>query len=165
MIFIHVILNDICLLCCHLPQKLFHDTPVFSVQMYLSVHKLLQQYTKNYIDSIHNEISTYLNIDTKIIHVIIYDISISSSYCHCNLMWTAITCTTISTHEILQLLMTYRLATIFYRKMNWYELWDISTILWLSLSSSPPIASCIISYMQKEYTKWYDTKQIYMLNI
>ena len=66
-------------------------------QMYLSVHKLLQQYTKNYIDSIQNEISAYLNIDTKIIHVIIYDISISSSYCHWNLLWTAITCTTIST--------------------------------------------------------------------
>ena len=67
------------------------------IQMYLSVHKLLQQYTKNYIDSIQNEISAYLDIDTKIIHVIIYDISISSSYYHWNLLWTAITCTTIST--------------------------------------------------------------------
>ena len=55
-------------------------------QIYLSVHKLLQQYTKIYIDSIQNEISAYLDIDTKIIHVIVYDISISSSYCHWNLL-------------------------------------------------------------------------------
>ena len=31
MIFIHVMLNDICLPCCHLPQTLFHDTPAYSV--------------------------------------------------------------------------------------------------------------------------------------
>ena len=42
------------------------------IQMYLSVHKLSQQYTKNYIYSMQNEISAYLDIDTKIIHVIIY---------------------------------------------------------------------------------------------
>ena len=66
-------------------------------EMYLSVHKLLQQYTKNYIDSIQNDISAYLDIDTKMIHVKIYDISISSSYGHWNLLWTTFTCTTIST--------------------------------------------------------------------
>ena len=26
----HVILNDICLPCCHLPKTLFHDSPVHS---------------------------------------------------------------------------------------------------------------------------------------
>ena len=31
MIFIHVMLNDICLPCCHLPKTLFHDTPAYSV--------------------------------------------------------------------------------------------------------------------------------------
>ena len=31
MIFIHVMLNDICLPCCHLPKTLFHDTPMYSV--------------------------------------------------------------------------------------------------------------------------------------
>ena len=66
-------------------------------EMYLLVHKLLQQYTKNYIDNIQNDILAYLDIDTKMIHVIIYDISISTSYGHWNLLWITIAYTTIST--------------------------------------------------------------------
>ena len=98
MIFIHVMLNDICLPCCHLPKKLFQDTPVYSVpdapisrQIIATVYqKLHWQYPKW-------NISEYWDIDTKIFHVMIYDISVSLSYYHWNLLWTAITCTTIST--------------------------------------------------------------------
>ena len=62
------------------------------------------QYT-NYCNSIPKisltvwkvKISAYLDIDTKIMHVFIYKISIISSYWHWNLLRTAITCTTIST--------------------------------------------------------------------
>ena len=43
-----------------------------------------------------NEISEYLDTYPKMIHVIIYEISIISSYFHWNLLLTAITCTTIS---------------------------------------------------------------------
>ena len=37
--------------------------------------------------------------------------------------------------------------------------------LWHSPSSSSAVVSWIISYMQKDYTKWYDTKHIYILHI
>ena len=49
--------------------------------------------------------------------------------------------------------------------MTWYEWWHISTILSHALSSPPPVASCIISYIQKEYTKWNDTTYIYFIYI
>ena len=82
MIFIHVMLNDICLPCCHLPKTLFHGSPVHSDPDVPISTQIIKQYTKNYIDSMQNEISAYLDIDTKIIHVIIYEVSIISSYCH-----------------------------------------------------------------------------------
>ena len=75
-------LNDICLPCCYLQQTLFHHTPTYSVQDVSISTKLLQQYAKNDIDSTQSDISVYLNIGNKMIHVIIYDISISSSYGH-----------------------------------------------------------------------------------
>ena len=54
MIIIHVMLNDICLPCCHLSKKLCHDTPVYSVpdvpistQIIATVYqKLHRQYPK-----------------------------------------------------------------------------------------------------------------------
>ena len=73
-------LNDICLLCCHLPQTLFHHTPVYSVQDVPISRQIIATVYQNYIDSVQNAISVYLDIDTKMINVIIYDISISSIF-------------------------------------------------------------------------------------
>ena len=98
MIFMHVMLNDICLPCCHLPKTLFLDTPVYSVpDVPISTQIIATVYQKLHWHYPKWNISAYLDIDTKIIHVIIYDISMSSSFCHWNLLWTAIACTTIST--------------------------------------------------------------------
>ena len=56
MIFIHVMLNDICLPCCHLPKTLFHDTPVYSVpDVPISTQIIATVWPTNYIDSIQNE--------------------------------------------------------------------------------------------------------------
>ena len=159
-------LNDICLLCCHLANKLCQDTPVYSLpdvpisaQIIATVNqKLHWQYPKW-------KISAHRDIDTNIIYVMIKHInqfillSLKSTV-NCNYMYN-----NFYTLEIFQLQMTERLATIFYRKMNWYQLWDISTILWHAASSSFSVVSFIISYMQKDYTKWYGTKHIYMLHI
>ena len=131
------------------------------------------QYT-NYCNSIPKisltvwkiKISAYLDIDTNIMHVIIYKISIISSYWHWNILWTAITCTTISTcMKFCSYKWNKDLQQFSTEKMTWYEWWNISTILSHALSSPPPVASCIISYIQKEYTKWYNTTHIYFIYI
>ena len=66
------------------------DLPISTLIIETVYQKLHWQYAKWKIS-----ISRY--ISEKNIHVIIYEISIISSYCHWNLLWTAITCTTIST--------------------------------------------------------------------
>ena len=76
MIFIHVMLNDICLPCCHLLKTLFDESPVNSdPHLPISTH-IIETVYQNYNDSMQNEISAYLDIYTKIIDVMIYEISI-----------------------------------------------------------------------------------------
>ena len=46
-IFIHVMLNDICLPCCHLPKTLFHDSPVhFDPYVPISTQIIVTVYQK-----------------------------------------------------------------------------------------------------------------------
>ena len=87
------------------------------------------------------------------INAIIYEISIISCYCHVNLLLTAITCTTIST-VIKFFKLHYKIKTCnnFYRNI-YLRLVLKYTILSLSEASSPPLASFIIAYSQKDYMK------------
>ena len=84
-----------CVVICH--RHCFITLLHILFKMYLSVHKLLQQYTKHYIDSIQKWYISISKYRYQMIHVVIYDISISSSYGHWNLLWTTITYTTNST--------------------------------------------------------------------
>ena len=62
MIFIHVMLNDISLMCCHLPNKLCQDTPVYALPDVPISTQIIATVTKNSIHSIQNERYQHIEI-------------------------------------------------------------------------------------------------------
>ena len=85
----------------------FHVVLCMLIHMYLSVHKLLQQYTKNFIDSMKIKISAYLDIVTQTMYVFIYKYQYLHSIAiaiYCKQQWHIQECLYLSnfavTHEI-----------------------------------------------------------------
>ena len=95
---INYIWNDIytCHVKWYIPTRLSSATDTVSSHSCIFCSRCIYQYT-NYCNSIPKITLTVPKMTYQHIHVIIYDISISSSYGHRNLLWTTITYTTIST--------------------------------------------------------------------
>ena len=135
------------------------------IQMYLSVHKFCNSIPKNSLTVWKIKISAYLDTDTKIMHVIIYKISIISS-CYWNLLWTTITCTRISTLVKFCIYKWNKDLQQFSTEKWLYECWNISTILSHALSSPPP-SSLIHNFLHSKRVHkviWHNT-YIYILYI
>ena len=95
MIFIHILWNHISVPCCHLPHRLSQDILLYALLHVPISTKIIPTITKNSVHNMQND--RYQHIEIAVATSLMSSWNIwSSAYDDSNIVWSIMTCTTIS---------------------------------------------------------------------